>query len=249
MKSKYLSAMMLISLLAAPDTALTQHHERAHEGRHRREMHSPAHDGVHFGHPTWRHVVPQNSHFVGGYYSVGTTHYYTPTTVTRIVVPANPVTALPTLVEGERVEVPFGGYRRYEDLARRLTFEANNLCLELHYNYAFNAGFDQVYREAYDIMQAGRYLHGKDHGGDRNIIRMRIVEVDKSFHHFQQQIHGWGRVERKLIGAGDLSRKVADVEAVLHHLCYDIGVTPHQAPVVAHLPLVDGVEAAPPPKQ
>lgn len=249
MKHAYLWAVLLIGILALPDTASSEHNERAKEVRHHGDGHLPPHDGINFGHPSWRYVVPQNSHFVGGYYTDGATHYYTPVPVTRIVVRPNPTTALPTLVEGERFEVPFGGYRRYEDLAKRLAFETNNLCLELHYNYRYNTHFDEAYRDAYSIMQAGNYLQGKAHGGDRNIIRIRTIEIDKSFHQFQEQTRRWARVESKQIGAGELSRKTADVETVLHHLCYDIGVTPHQPPAGPSQPLAETIETAPPPKR
>lgn len=252
---KYLIAAVpaVIGLLVATSTAAAQHRQGGHHGGHR----LPTHHGVYYGHQNWHYVVPHRPGHVGAYYTVGQTHYYTPSPVVTVVpVPLPPPVAgfpaapppPPLPVEVQRpVELAFGGYSRYEDLAGRLAFEANALCLELHYNYKHNKNFGEVYREVYDVLQAARYLHAKEHKGDRALIHRRMVEVDKLFHHVQDEMRGWTRAATRQIGVNTLPEKLEGVEAVLHHLCFDVGVKPHEQPAAAAPAPGDPNEVAPPP--
>lgn len=198
------------------------------------------HRGIHYGHNNWNYVVPHHNQFAGAYYSQGATHYYTPTIVTRQVVGVAPV------VVQKPVELAFGGFSRNQDLAGRLSVEANAMCLDMHYNYQHNKNFVEVYRAAYNVLKAAKYLHGKEHQGDRETITNRMVEVDALFHDVQDQVRGWSRVVTKQIGASELQQKVEGVEAVLHHLCYDVGVEPHTQPVEEAPPPADLRETIPP---
>lgn len=229
-----------IGLLVAVGTATAQH------GHHAR--HVPVHHGVHYGHNNWHHVVPHHRTYVGAYYTVGHTHYYTPSPVVPVLqLAANPAAPAPAPIEVQKpVELTFGGYSRYEDLAGRLTFEANALCLDMHYNYKHNKNFAEVYREAYDVLLAAKYIQGKEHNGDRATLNKKMVEVDKLFHHVQDEMRTWTRVEAKQVGTNALPEKIEGVEAVLHHLCFDVGVKPHEAPAGA-AGTVDPTEVAPPP--
>lgn len=250
---KYLIAAVPLSvgLLVFTSTGSAQHHGGYHGGYAR---HAPIHHGVYYGHSNWHHVVPHHPTYAGAYYTVGHNHYYTPSRVVSIVpafappvVGAPPVAAAAAPVEVQRpVELAFGGYSRYEDLAGRLAFEANAMCLDMHYNYKHNKNFAEVYREAYDVLQAANYLVGKEHKGDRTVINQRMVAVDKLFHHVQDEMRGWTRAATKQVGVNTLPEKIEAVEAVLHHLCYDVGVKPHEQPAEAAPP--GGIdEVAPPP--
>jgi hypothetical protein len=152
------------------------------------------------------------------------------------------------VVEPNRpVRLTFAGFERYEDLAGRLEHEANSLCLEMHFNYRHNKDFAEVYREAYSLLTAAQYLHGKAHQGDHETIRNRITDVDRLFHHLQEDMRGWTRSATRQIGAGSLPYKLASVEAVLHHLCYDVGVEPHDHAEAAPAPDHAGELVPPPP--
>ena len=186
------------------------------------------HHGIHYGHNNWNYVVPHHGHYAGAYYTLGAAHYYTPTVVTRQIVGAAPV------VVQKPIELAFGGFSRYQDLAGRLAVEANAMCLDMHYNYRHNPNFTAVYREAYSVLQAAKYLQEQ---GDRETITKRMVEVDVLFHQMQDEVRGWSRAATKQIGDTALPQKIEGVEAVLHHLCYDVGVEPHNQPA----------EEAPPP--
>lgn len=244
MKSIIAAMAVTVGSLGSTNIAWGQHHH--HGGHHPR--HVPIHSGIHYGHSNWHHVVPHHRTYVGAYYTVGHTHYYTPSRITPLVqsvgVPAAPP---PVAIEAQKpVEFAFGGYSRYEDLAGRLSFEANALCLDLHYNYRHNKNFAEVYREAYDVLQAAKYLQGNEHKGDRATINKRMVEVDKLFHHVQDEMRNWTRVAAKQVGENALPEKIEGVEAVIHHLCFDVGVKPHEQPAAAP-GTVDPTEVAPPP--
>lgn len=243
---KYLIAVVsaALCLLVSAGTTPAQHH---HGGHHVARV--PVHHGVNYGHQNWHHVVPHHPTYAGAYYTTGSTHYYTPAPVVSVIplagIPAAPTPA-PIEVRAP-VELTFGGYKRYEDLAGRLTFEANNLCLEMHYNYRGNKNFAEVYREAYDILQAAKYLHAKEHNGDRDLINKRMVEVDKLFHHVQDEMRDWTRSATRQVGVNALPEKIEGIEAVIHHLSFDVGVRPHEQPAAAAPPPVMPDEVAPPP--
>jgi hypothetical protein len=74
-----------------------------------------------------------------------------------------------------------------------------------------------------------------------------LVAVDRLFHHVREDAALWTSSETRPIGAGPLVQKFAAVEAVLHHLCFDVGVNPHDSDEAAPPP--DGAEVAPPPAQ
>lgn len=232
-----------VGLLALAGPAAAQHHGGHYGG------HVPVHHGLYFGHANWHHVVPHHPTYAGAYYTVGPTHYYTPSPVVSLVPPVAAVDARPPApVEVQKpVEVTFGGFARYEDLAGRLAFEANALCLDMHYNYKHNKGFAEVYREAYDILLAAKYLVGKEHKGDKDLIAKRVDDAHKLFHHVQDEMRGWTRVAAKQIDGTDLPEKLQGVEAVLHHLAYDVGVKPHEPSAEAAPTPGDRIEVAPPP--
>lgn len=218
--------------VSVPELALAQHH------------HQNQHHGSHFGHANWSYVVPhaQQYHHQGAYYVANNAYYYTPTPVVRVV-SSQPV-QIP--VVQQPVQVQYGGFARCDDLSGRLETALNELCLDLHYNYQHNTGYAHAYREVYGTMQLAKYIHGKEHQGDRETIRGTVGKLDEQFHHVQEELAQWTRQVQRPIGAGDALQKMSATEAVMHHLCYDVGVKPHdnngeQAPPPA------GIEQAPPP--
>lgn len=142
----------------------------------------------------------------------------------------------------------FGGFTQYQDLAGRLAVDVNALCLDMYHNYQDNKNFDDVYAEAYGVLQAAKYLQGNEHKGDHNAIGKRVAEVHRLFHHVMDETRGWTRTARKQVGAFALEEKTANVEAILHHLVYDAGIKQEeQAAGGAALPVIDPLEEAPPP--
>lgn len=245
MKCLIAAACGVAVMILAGNMALAQHHHGGHHAQH-----VPIHHGIHYGHQNWNYVVPHRPTYVGAYYSVGHTHYYTPSQITPLVsVVNNPAAPPPAVIEPQRpVELAFGGFSKYQDLAGRLAFEANAMCLDMHYNYKHNKNFAEVYGEAYGVLQAAKYLLGQEHQGDRQIIGRRMAEADKLFHHVQDEMRAWTRQPAKQVGGDGLPEKIAAVEAVMHHLCFDAGVKPHQQAVEAAPAPVDlNRETAPPP--
>lgn len=130
----------------------------------------------------------------------------------------------------------------------------NRMCLDMFYNYRHNVGFDESYREAYDLLDAAKYVHGKEHQGDRNAIRDQVVPMDQVMHHVKEETRRWSRSPVRQVGFGGISEKSGSVKAILHHLCYDVGIEPHGDDEPAPAPNVleeqapaPGVISSPPP--
>jgi hypothetical protein len=183
-------------------------------------------------------VVPHyDRHYHGSYYWDDGINYYV----------ARPY------VDGSRgygaakpVQIEFGGYAHVDDLAGRLERQANELCLDLHHNYRHNSGFADTYREAYQILSTAKYIHAKEHQGDRAEVARRVDELDGLFHHVQSDVDGWSRRHRRQIGQSGVPSKLELVEATLHHLMNDVGVAGTHGALESN-PLPITVEVAPPP--
>jgi hypothetical protein len=184
-------------------------------------------------------VVPHyDHHHHGSYYWDDGIHYYV----------ARPyVSERRGYVAAKPVAIEFGGYAHVDDLAGRLERQANQLCLDLHHNYRHNAGFAETYREAYQILSTAKYIHAKEHQGDRDEVTRRLDELDGLFHHVQDDVKDWSRNNRRRIGQSGLQTKLTQVEATLHHLMHDVGVKGIHAPPESAAPSPATADVAPPP--
>jgi hypothetical protein len=206
------------------------HDHDPHYGHHDYWGHDP--------HSDWHYVVPHyDSHHDGSYYWDDGINYY---------VPQPYVNGDGSHAAAKPVAIKFAGYSHVDDLAGRLERQANDLCLDLHYNYRHNRGFAATYREAYEILETAQYIHDKEHQGDRAEVARRVDELDGLFHHVQDDIQGWSRRNVRQIGRGGVRTKLGQLEATLHHLMNDVGVKGvHGGPLPAPTPA--GPEVAPPP--
>jgi hypothetical protein len=182
-------------------------------------------------------LVPHfDHHYHGSYYLDDDIHYYVP----RYLNPQG------SYVAAKPIQIEFGAFSHVDDLSGRLERLANQLCLDLHYNYKHNPGFPQTYRAAYQILDTAKYIHVKEHQGDRAEVARRLNDVDGLFHHVQTQLPGWSRRQFRQIGQGGVQTKLQQVEATLHHLMHDVGVKGvHGEPDGTVAPA--DVEVAPPP--
>lgn len=259
MKRLCIAFFVVAGVPLIPAVAKAQHYDVRHGGPlfGHYEGHTPLHlrdrlpvyEGAHYGRPDWHYVVPQHDRYAGSYYTSGTSHYYTAAPITSLPPTASTAMPLPaTAIATQRpIEVAFGGFSRYEDLAGRLVAEANAMCLDMNYNYRHNRNFNDVYAEAYGVLQAAKYVHAADHSGNRAAIVQQVVEIDKLFHHVREEVSGWRRENVKLVGNTELLPKLQGVEAIIHHLAFDIGVKPHEQVTEDAPPPVVAEEIAPPP--
>lgn len=237
-------------LAAAP--VFAQHH---HDNGHGRvtpwnQSHvivSPQGQHVTSHHEDYRHVIPSQHNNHGTYYTNNDTHYY---------YKAPPVAFHPGVQVAMRPATPvqptalqFGSFSHVDDLSGRLATLANEFCLELHHNYGHNPGFAPIYAEAYRILQAAKYAHGNEHQGDRAALTRTLSEIDPLFHHVQSEMANWERQERRAIGQVTVADKVQQMEALIHHTLFDIGVKPQHDEQAEQAPPPGGggVEQAPPP--
>lgn len=144
------------------------------------------------------------------------------------------------------VEVVFGSFTHVDELALQFETLMNEICLDLHYNYHHNYGFRETYAEAYQLLQAAKFVHAAEHRQDRQAIRAELGGVDALFHHVEDDVRGWSRHHHKQIGHGGIATKLEQAEATLHHLMHDVGV--HAGPPLEQAPPPAGyVEQAPAP--
>ena len=122
--------------------------------------------------------------------------------------------------------INYGGFSHIDDIAIDLEQRANSLCLELHYNYQHNPGFNETYREAYEILTTAKYLHGLEHAGNHEKMRQVAGDLDGLFHHVERDVAHWTGHHHRHIGHGGLTAKLEDVEESLHHLMDDVGARP-----------------------
>jgi hypothetical protein len=127
-------------------------------------------------------------------------------------------------------EITFGGFSHVDDLAIRLEDLANQLCLDLYYNYSHNFEFRVTYAEAYQVLEVARFIHNAEHHQDRAAIQKRLQGLDDLFHHVQDDVCGWSRHHHRQIGTLGVLSKMDLLEDTLHHLMNDVGVS--QAPGV-----------------
>ena len=201
---------------------------------------SHGHGYSHYYHPSWHHVLPYyDRHYYGTYYYDDGRNYYLPRTYSG---------TSGSYLAAKPIPIEFGGYAHIDDLSGRLEKLANELCLDLHYNYPHNPVFAEVYRDAYRVYDTAKYIHHKEHQSDREELRRRLDEVDSDFHRVQAEVRGWSRRHVRQIGQGGAQTKLQLVESSLHHLMNDVGIkgSSHQSGLEAPPP--SSGEIAPPPQ-
>ena len=252
---KSLNLLMAIAaaiavLLLQPSVLLAQHgHGHGHSSGHGHSGHGHSsghghghgsghgHHGGHIGH---HFVVPHidSHHHHGSYWVDSGRYYYQPRTY---------VTDPRTYVVAKPIAVEFGSFSHVDDLAGRLERLANELCLDMHYNYTHNPGYAEAYRDAYQILDTAKYIHAKEHQNDRAEVARRLSELDPLFHHVSGAVQGWSRQDRRQVGQAGVMGKLEMIEATLHHLMNDAGVRPDDVHAGQTTSAPSTGEIAPPP--
>ncbi|TWU17313.1 hypothetical protein Pla52o_53190 [Novipirellula galeiformis] len=204
------------------------HHDHVIRDSHGHIVGREHHDVIHSNRS---YVVPRSIGGRGQYYVQGNKYYYLPQSSNSHVV------ARPTVMA-------YGGFTQYHDLAGELEFLINELLLDFHYNYSHNVGFAETYAEGYQLLGVAKYIHAADHNHDHDAVRSRLSGMDRLFHHIEDDIRGWSRHQHRQIGNLGIVAKAERIEATLHHLMNDVGVSAtEQAP-----PPGGGIEQAPAPQ-
>ncbi len=236
---------------ASSNTAEARHfgivgfgHHSHHHGHVVRDRHG--HIIGHYRRNLFHHgstrIVPHSGSAHGSYFVRNGRYYYYPQTASAGIHTTN----------YRPEEIAFGSCSHIDDLALRLETMANELCLDLFYNYSHNFEFHVTYAEAYQVLEVARFIHDAEHLEDRDAMRSRLGGLDELFHHIQDDVRGWTRHHRRQIGHLGILSKMDLMEATLHHLMHDVGVSlgsvpgeqapppvgsePEQAPLPATLP-------------
>jgi hypothetical protein len=243
------ASIVALALLAATARADDRQH------RHRHDHYTPGYHIDHHNHwirDSHGHVIGRYHHDVvhpdsnyilphwgdahdGTYYQHEGVYYYHPHSHSEEAQNTQPV------------QIEFGGFTHIDDLAARLDRLANELCLDLHYNYSHNPGFEETYAEAYQVLEAAEYIHAAEHQQDRQAIAERVGGLDRLFHHVQDDVRNWSRDNHRQVGQLSLPSRLDLMETTIHHLMHDVGVQ-HTAEGGDHVPQGQGdPERAPPP--
>ncbi|QDS95952.1 hypothetical protein FF011L_47540 [Roseimaritima multifibrata] len=211
-----------------PSGTHIDHHDHVIRDNHGHVIGREHHDVVHSNRSY--HVPAHHGNHHGQYYVEDSRYYYVPPTS------IGHTAARPAALA-------FGGYHQYEDLSGRLETMLNELLLDLHYNYSHNPGFQETYREGYELLNVAKYIHDAEHANDRDAMRAKLGGMDQLFHHIEDDVRGWSRHHHRQIGSLGILDKMEHIEATLHHLMHDVGVSAQEE---APLP-GGGIEQAPPP--
>ena len=162
----------------------------------------------HSRHSGSRYVVPSYGNSRSNYYYRNNTYYY-------------------DSGNGRSQRVAYGKFSHVDTLAVRLERLANEFCLEIHYNYSNNRGFDETYREAYEMLRSAKYIHEEAHHGHHDEIAKEIRKLDDDFHHVEDEVENWrsnrGRHHHHAHGS-DMHELLEEMESVIHHLMNDAGI-------------------------
>ncbi len=190
-------------------------------------------------HPNSRYIVPhRNSRHNGTYYQENGRYYYYPQTYN--IRPDQHLNARPQ-------QITYGSFSRTEDLGSRLESIANDFCLELHANYRHNRNFDEVYREAYQILETAKYIHKEDHEKHQGEIAREVSKLDDLFHHVQDEVSRWSSDRDHHNPAMGIQSHLGLLESTIHHLMNDAGVRPRHADGNGHNQGSSGTRTAPRP--
>lgn len=214
------AATLAIGWLAtATEVGFAQHNHNQGIPRYRTgiQLYNPLGIRVTENHDHYRYVVPSGGNY-GAFYTHDDGYYYTPP-VTRVV-------GQPPQPAPRPVTLKFGGFQYHVELAQRLEMLANQFCIDLHYNYQENPEFDETYGQAYQVLQAAKFMVDKDNAGDHAALQRSVNSVDQLFHHVERDVRTWRSANRRQVGQLSLAAKTEEMEAVLHHLMFDLGVKP-----------------------
>ena len=138
----------------------------------------------------------------------------------------NGTTSVASQQAPEPTPVVFGGFAHVDELTGMLPVVANDLCLDMHYNYQGNGGFDSAYRNAYAVLQSANSLQASHQAGNKEAIQAAVRNVDVMLHRIEEQTFNWTRHEQRQVGELGLLTKLEVTADITHHLMYDIGIEP-----------------------
>lgn len=244
-KTTSIAALLAVGLYLGSAAVSSAQHSHSHgEAKYRPKvignLFTPQGRRVTQHHDHYRYVVPPAARY-GAFYSYEKGYYYTPPTR-----------------RGQGQEAPrpnameFGASKHLVELAERIEALANELCLDLHHNYGHNSNFKEVYGEAFQLLEAAKFVHNSEHQADREAIHRTATTMDELFHHVQEEVIGLERQENRRVGPLGIEAKTEELQALIHHLMYDQGIKPNHDqegpgnPDAAAGP--DAREEAPPPR-
>jgi hypothetical protein len=233
------------------------HHHHGHHGHHHFGHHHGHHHhfghyhnfGHHHHHLGWYYGVPSYYYPRAYYYGYGS-NYYVPRSYVfprTYVIPRTYVADPGAVVAARPVEAEARGIAQVDDLSGYLVELANEVCLDLHYNYRHNQGFEETYRDAYEILNSSKFVQANENQGDRAEVIRRLDAMVGLLHKVREQVRGWSRQHSRQIGQAGALTKLDAIEATVNRLVSDLGAKGAHGTAEIE-PTDGGTEVAPAPQ-
>jgi hypothetical protein len=117
-----------------------------------------------------------------------------------------------------------GSHRHVDRLALEVKNLASKACWEMHNSYRFYPEYEETYGEAFEMYKIAEHIHELVHyGSSAKTIDRNVVELDKLFHHIEEDVRAWG-VYGHTGSHARLKNRMLELEDALHHLMDDVGV-------------------------
>lgn len=161
----------------------------------------------------------------GAYYRNNGNYYYYPNSGAVVQQSPGVVVQSPQPQNPEPIRIEFGGFVHIGELAQALPVVANDLCLDMHYNYRGASNFYAAYRDAYAMLTAAKAVEQAEKANDREGVKRQLTIADQLMHQVQRQTQGWVRRHQRQIGEMGIMTKLDISSDMLHHMMYDVGIS------------------------
>ncbi len=158
------------------------------------------------------------------------------------------ITSVSTPVPPTATGVPFGTFCNIELLTQQLEQAANDLLLDLHFNYSHNSQFAVTYREVYCILDAAQTVRTAAKSNRKGKIVRTLKGLDSLAHRLESDIRNWTCKRSYRCGNGSHLEKLSTVQWVLADLMHDVGIAPTKLNFAGQHSSLPPLKIAPPPR-
>ena len=123
---------------------------------------------------------------------------------------------------------PLGTFTNTEEFALQLQSAANDLLLDMHFNYSHNRQFAATYQKTYTLLEAAQRVRKAAQTNRREEINPTLKDLDGLAYRLQADIRNWNCRPKYRCGKGSLNQKLSTVQWSLADLMHNVGVDPKE---------------------
>ncbi|MEZ6058319.1 MAG: hypothetical protein R3C01_16590 [Planctomycetaceae bacterium] len=168
-----------------------------------------------------------NGYYNSGYYNNGfypSRVSYTTSTPVVVSQPVRVVSSLPSTILSGTITTQ--RVSQADLIIDQLYPAANQLGLDMYYNYQHNAGWADTYRLTFALVQTTKAMQANDYRGDSVAVAQRLREMDQIVQDVRLSVRGWTRRDVRSFGNSGLSDKIDTVDNMVIDLMQQLGVRP-----------------------